>query len=255
MPRLMDVILCGLGLLVLSPLLVLLAIIIRISSPGPILFRQIRVGRHGRHFELLKFRSMVDHPTGAGTQVTASGDRRITLFGRMLRGAKLDELPQLWNVIRGDMALVGPRPEVPCYVDLQPELFALVLQQRPGITGVCTLHLRNEEQILATADDPERYYLETLLPRKLAASVREGWRKSIWRDLRVIIATLLPPLHGLAPLPDFRPLAHLYTLPEARRELAAATEAGGTPRAVEPSLEAPVEAGQLGRVAGSSLGS
>jgi len=209
MPRYMDVILCGLGLLVLSPLLLLLAIIIKISSPGPVLFRQTRVGRHGRRFEMFNFRSMAQPCPGDGPQITASGDRRITLVGRLLRGAKLDELPQLWNVIRGEMALVGPRPEVPCYADCHPELFALVLQQRPGITGVCTLHLRHEEQILATADEPERYYVDTLLPRKLAASIREGWRRTIWRDLRVIIATVLPPLHGLAPLPDFRPLADL----------------------------------------------
>lgn len=255
MPRYMDVILCGLGLLVLSPLLLLLAIIIKISSPGPVLFRQTRVGRHGRHFELLKFRSMTDCPAGSGPQVTASGDRRITLVGRLLRGAKLDELPQLWNVIRGDMALVGPRPEVPCYVNRHPELFALALQQRPGITGVCTLHLRNEEQILATAGDPEQYYVETLLPRKLAASIREGWRRSCWRDVRVIIATILPPLHGLAPLPDFRPLADLYTMPEAGRQAAVAAAEGAAPGASDPRPADLSEAATMRQVAGSGLNS
>ena len=209
----MEVALCGLGLLALSPLLLLIAIAVKLSSPGPVLFRQHRVGQHGSLFELLKFRSMVVRPSGEGPLVTAGGDRRITPVGRILRGAKLDELPQLWNVLRGDMSLVGPRPEVPRYVAHYPDLFALALQQRPGITDVCTLHLRNEEQVLATAADPERYYVEQLLPRKLAASIREGWKRNLWRDLRVIAGTLLPMLRGIAPLPDFRPLASLHTLP------------------------------------------
>ncbi len=113
-------------------------------------------------------------------------------MGRFLRGTKLDELPQLWNVVRGDMSLVGPRPEVPRYVQHHPALFDMVLAQRPGITDICTLQLRNEEQILGAQDEPERYYIETLLPRKLAASIREGWRRDTWRDLRVSCA----PGHG-----------------------------------------------------------
>jgi hypothetical protein len=132
------------------------------------------------------------------------------------------------------MSVVGPRPEVPVYTGHYPQLFALALQQRPGITDVCTLHLRNEEQVLATAEDPEHYYLEKLLPRKLAASIREGWKRSAWRDLRVILGTVLPPLQGLAPLPDFRPLADLYTMPAPRRRAAAiaAGATGETPAAV-----------------------
>jgi lipopolysaccharide/colanic/teichoic acid biosynthesis glycosyltransferase len=227
----MEVALCGLGLLVLSPLLLLIAILVKLSSPGPVLFRQTRVGQHGRPFSLYKFRSMVDRPAGGGPLVTAGGDRRITKVGRVLRGAKLDELPQLWNVIRGDMSLVGPRPEVPRYVEHYPGLFSLALEQRPGITDVCTLQLRNEEQMLAIAADPERYYIEKLLPRKLAASIREGWKRTVWRDLRVILATLLPPLRGLAPLPDFRPLADLYTLPISAppaQRVAAAVDGGET---------------------------
>jgi lipopolysaccharide/colanic/teichoic acid biosynthesis glycosyltransferase len=152
-----------------------------------------------------------------------------------LRATKLDELPQLWNVIRGDMSLVGPRPEVPDYVHHYPHLFELVLQQRPGITDVCTLHLRDEERILGDVDEPERFYVEKLLPRKLAASIREGWRRTFWRDLRVLVATVLPGLtrvpggSSLAPAPDFRPLADLYAWPtSAARSARAAAAAGGS---------------------------
>ncbi len=211
----MEVALCGLGLLLLSPLLLVIAIILKTHSPGPVCFRQRRMGQHGRPFELIKFRSMIHRPAGVGPLVTACGDRRVTPFGRFLRRTKLDELPQLWNVVRGDMSLVGPRPEVPRYVEHYPELFDLVLRQRPGITDICTLQLRNEEQILAQAEQPEVYYVERLLPRKLSASIREGWRRSFWRDLRVLVATVLPGLDRLAPLPDFRPLADLYNLPVA----------------------------------------
>lgn len=207
--------LSGLGLVVLSPLFLLLAILIKLSSPGPVFFRQERVGQFGVPFTLYKFRSMAHRKRSIGPLVTATGDRRVNRVGRVLRGAKLDELPQLWNVLKGDMAIVGPRPEVPRYVDHHPELFTLALQQRPGITDVCTLHLRNEEQVLATASQPEAYYIKTLLPRKLAASIREGWKRTIWRDLRVVIATLVPTLHGIAPLPDFRPMADLVSLSQA----------------------------------------
>jgi lipopolysaccharide/colanic/teichoic acid biosynthesis glycosyltransferase len=215
-------------------LLLVVAALVKLTSPGPVFFRQRRLGQFGQPFDLVKFRSMVDRPQDQGPQITASGDARITSLGRLLRRSKLDELPQLWNVIRGDMALVGPRPEVPRYVQHYPQLFGLVLQQRPGITDICTLQLRNEEQILAQAEDPERYYVERLLPRKLAASIREGWRRNFWRDLRIILATVVPTWQNLAPLPDFRPLASLYTLPESPRQ-AMVSVAGAT--AVEPTWQ------------------
>jgi len=217
LPRPMEVVFCGLGLLALTPVLLLVALLLKLTSPGPILFRQIRVGQRGRRFELLKFRSMVDRAESAGPLVTATGDARITTFGRFLRRTKLDELPQLWNVVRGDMALVGPRPEVPRYVARYPQLFALALIQRPGITDVCTLQLRREEEILGRVRDPERYYVETLLPRKLAAAIREGWRRSPGRDLWVLVATTVPGLARLAPRADFRPLAAPSPLLAARR--------------------------------------
>ena len=222
MPRHMEVALCGLGLLVVAPLLACIAIVIKTTSTGPILFRQSRLGQHGRLFEMLKFRSMVNRPQIDGPQITASGDLRITPVGRVLRRFKIDELPQLWNVMRGDMALVGPRPEVPRYAEHYPDLFDIALLQRPGITDICTLQLRNEEQLLATVDESERYYVQFLLPRKLAASIREGWKRTCWRDLRVIIGTVVPVLCRFAPRPDFRPLAGVYALTgeQLRREIA-----------------------------------
>lgn len=210
----MEVALCGLGLIFLAPLLLIIAVLVKCTSPGPVLFRQRRLGQFGRPFELLKFRSMSDRPQGQGSLVTAGGDPRITPVGAVLRRLKLDELPQLWNVVRGDMSLVGPRPEVPRYVQHHPELFGMALQQRPGITDVCTLQLRNEESLLAAVEDPEAYYIQHLLPRKLAASIREGWRRNLWRDLRVLVATVVPFLHSLAPLPDFQPLAAVYHVTE-----------------------------------------
>jgi lipopolysaccharide/colanic/teichoic acid biosynthesis glycosyltransferase len=213
MPRYVDFIMSLIGLVVLSPLLAVVALLVRVSGPGPILFRQERLGWHGRPFHLIKFRSMVDHSDGQGPLVTAGGDVRVTPVGRVLRRTKLDELPQLWNVVCGDMSLVGPRPEVPRYAGQYPELFTIVLRQRPGITDICTLQLRNEEEILARAADPEQYYVQRLLPRKLAASIREGLRRNFWRDLRILVATVVPPLEFVAPLPDFRPMADLRTLP------------------------------------------
>jgi len=211
----MEVALCFLGLVFLAPLFLVIAMLIKLTSNGPVFFKQRRMGQYGKPFDLIKFRSMVHCPQDNGPQVTATGDRRVTTLGLILRRTKIDELPQLLNVLRGDMALVGPRPEVPRYVECYPDLFNLVLQQRPGITDICTVQLRNEELLLAQSSDPERYYIERLLPRKLAASIRENWHRTFLRDLRVLLATVVPFLHWMSPLPDFRPLADLYTLPES----------------------------------------
>ena len=154
------------GLAVLSPLLVLSAALVAITSGLPVLFRHERMGRGGRPFVMYKFRSM---RTGApGPAVTAGGDPRITRIGRFLRKTKLDELPELWNVVTGDMSFVGPRPEATRYVDLSDARWQRVLSVRPGITDPTTLSLIDEEALLASAPgDPERYYLDELLPKKL----------------------------------------------------------------------------------------
>ncbi len=196
------------GLVLLSPVFLLVALAIVVLSPGPVFFRQVRVGRYGQPFTLVKFRSMVHRRRVDGPLVTASGDNRITPLGRWLRRTKMDELPQLWNVVCGHMALVGPRPEVPRYVDAYPELYAPVLRHRPGITSACTLALREEERLLQQAADPERFYLEEILPRKIEAYRREAREQSFGRNLRTIVATVLPraelvpqvdlPFHGLS---------------------------------------------------------
>jgi len=174
-----------LGLAVASPILLLIAA----ASPRPVLFRQQRVGLNGRPFTLLKLRTMRVAPEGS--QLTAAGDTRITPVGRWLRRFKLDEIPQLWNVVRGDMSLVGPRPEVPRYVDPQNPLWRQVLSVRPGLTDPVTLRLRDEEALLAGVDDPESFYRERLLPWKLRGYVDYLERRSWATDLGVLGATAL----------------------------------------------------------------
>ena len=153
------------------------------------LFRQQRVGRHGKLFFIHKFRTM---KAGAqGSQLTVGADPRITGAGRLLRAAKLDELPQLWDVLRGAMSLVGPRPEVPAYVALYPEeMRRIVLSVRPGITDPASLQYRNEGILLAQAADPEREYIEVLMPAKLALSKRYVEQAGLLTDIRLIFATL-----------------------------------------------------------------
>ncbi|ALT76174.1 sugar transferase [Paucibacter sp. KCTC 42545] len=189
--RLFDIACAGLGLLILLPLLIALALWIKWDSPGPVLFRQQRVGRFGKPFYIHKFRSMrVDAPA-LGPQITVGEDPRITRSGRVLRAAKLDELPQLWDVLRGAMSLVGPRPEVPRYVALYtPEQRELVLSVRPGITDPASLHFRNESEVLARAADPEREYAEVILPAKLKLAGEYVRQASLWTDIRLILATL-----------------------------------------------------------------
>lgn len=187
--RLFDVLLSALGLALVAPLLVGVALWIKLDSPGPVLFRQERVGRHGRPFFIHKFRTMrVDN---AGPQITVGSDPRITRSGRLLRASKLDELPQLWDVLRGAMSFVGPRPEVPRYVALYPaELRELVLSVRPGITDPASLQFRHESELLAAAADPEREYVEVVMPAKLALARRYVEQASLLGDIRLILATL-----------------------------------------------------------------
>lgn len=195
LPRLCDVLLALLGLIVSFPLLLIAGLAIRITSKGPILFCQHRVGLNGRLFKLYKFRTM--RVSGDGMQVTASDDERITPVGRILRKLKMDELPELWNVLKGEMALVGPRPEVERYVDRQNPDWKFVLQSRPGITDPVTLQLRNEEILLGgVANDRERFYLEVLQPFKLKGYIEYLQHRTWQGDLRVLcsttVAVLLP---------------------------------------------------------------
>lgn len=194
--RAFDLILAFLGLVLLSPLLAAVALAIKIDSPGPVFFRQQRVGRGGVPFRIHKFRTMRHDPHGVGPQITVGADARITRVGAFLRRTKLDELPQLVDVLQGSMSLVGPRPEVPRYVALYPaELRDIVLSVRPGITDLASIEFRDEAALLARATDPEREYVEVVMPRKLALAVRYVRATSLgldvtilWRTLRLLFA-------------------------------------------------------------------
>jgi lipopolysaccharide/colanic/teichoic acid biosynthesis glycosyltransferase len=191
LPRPIQVALALAAIVAGAPLLAACAVAVRLSSPGPILFRQTRVGRGGRPFTLYKFRTMT--PGTLGAQVTAEGDLRVTRIGRILRATKLDELPELWNVVEGTMALVGPRPEVPHYVDSDDPLWRAVLAAPPGITSPMTAQLRDEERLMAAVrpEDRERFYSESLLRYKLLGHLSYLQRRSAWSDVRVLAETAL----------------------------------------------------------------
>ena len=186
--RLIDIAASGFGLILCSPFLFVSAMLIAMTSRGPILFRQQRVGRHGRLFVLYKFRSMVQAP---GPHITASHDLRVTSVGRILRKTKIDELPELWNVLRGDMSIVGPRPEVPSFVDVANPQWQRVLEARPGLTDPVTLQLRNEQELLVqVGGDHEAFYRDTLQPFKLQGYLSYLQGRTLWRDAKVIVQTL-----------------------------------------------------------------
>jgi lipopolysaccharide/colanic/teichoic acid biosynthesis glycosyltransferase len=188
--RLFDLVAAGAGLVLLGPLLLALALWIKLDSPGPVLFRQQRVGRRGVLFDIYKFRTMTDRPDN-GRQLTVGRDPRITRAGHFLRRSKLDELPQLINVLEGTMSLVGPRPEVPRYVAFYPpEARNTVLSVAPGITDLASILYKEESEILGRAADPERAYVETILPVKIAYYQRYVRERSFWLDLRIIFQTL-----------------------------------------------------------------
>ena len=184
--RLMDWLITLALLPVALPLMAAIALWVRLDSPGPVLFRQERVGRGGRLFRIHKFRTMRLHD-GSGPQITASGDARITRAGRWLRRSKLDELPQLIDVLAGDMSLVGPRPEVPRYMAYYPaEARARILSVRPGLTDRAAIAFRDEERLLAAASDPERAYVEQVMPIKQRYYLDYVAQRSLGGDLRIL---------------------------------------------------------------------
>lgn len=192
MKRFFDVIFSAAGLTLLAPVMLLIALAVRLESRGTALFRQTRVGQGGRPFQLLKFRSMQDLPAGSGPLITVANDRRITRMGRFLRRTKLDELPQLFNVLTGQMSLVGPRPEVPEYVAKYPtDLREMVLSVRPGITDLASIEFRNESESLAKVPDPESVYVQQMLPRKLELYARYVREHTLLGDVRIILRTVL----------------------------------------------------------------
>jgi lipopolysaccharide/colanic/teichoic acid biosynthesis glycosyltransferase len=179
------------GLLLLSPLFLVVAVLIKRESPGDVFFLQERVGRHFRRFRIVKFRTMVADAPAKGGPITAAGDPRITGIGRLLRRTKVDELPQLWNVLKGEMSLVGPRPEVPEYVEMFKNDYAVILQVPPGITDLATLTYRDEERVLSAAADPAAAYRDQILPRKLRLARESVARSSLLFDVAVVVKTLL----------------------------------------------------------------
>jgi lipopolysaccharide/colanic/teichoic acid biosynthesis glycosyltransferase len=187
--RVFDMLAAGLGLIVLAPLLAGLAIFVRLASPGPVLYASPRVGRGGRVFKMLKFRTMVDGADRAGPLVTAGDDPRVTPAGRFLRRTKLDELPTLWNVLLGDMSLVGPRPENPRAAALYSPEQRRVWSVRPGLTSLATIKYRYEEAMLAGCGDLEAAYYR-ILQDKLALEMEYLERRSFWLDLQIIGATV-----------------------------------------------------------------
>ena len=195
LPRAFDVVLAGVGLLLTSPLLLASAVAVALTSPGGALFRQKRVGRNGHIFTLYKLRTM--RSSDNGPQVTSGNDPRITSSGRILRKTKLDELPTFWNVLKGDMAMVGPRPEVPQYVKLDDPVWQKVLAVRPGITDPVTLLMRGEEDLLAqVGGDTEEYYLRELQPQKMKGYVdylqTRNWQSDLSVLCRTLVAVLVP---------------------------------------------------------------
>ena len=189
--RAFDLLLGCAALAFAAPFMLVIAAWIRLDSPGPVLFRQIRVGRFGRPFLIHKFRTMVADAPERGPQVTAATDVRITRAGTWLRRSKLDELPQLFDVLAGHMSLVGPRPEVPQYVALYPDgLREKVLSVRPGITDPVSLKFADEGELLARAADPEHEYTQVLLPAKLLEAAAYVDNATVWTDLRLMGRTL-----------------------------------------------------------------
>jgi lipopolysaccharide/colanic/teichoic acid biosynthesis glycosyltransferase len=188
--RLLDVVASGIGLIILSPIFLFIAIIIKLDSKGNVFFKQIRVGKNGKEFEILKFRTMITNAEKKGMQITVGKDSRITNAGRILRKIKLDELPQLINVFIGEMSLVGPRPEVPKYVAIYTEEQRQVLLIRPGITDRASVFYRNESEILAKSDDPENTYINEIMPEKLRINLEYIKKVSPLTDIGLVIYTI-----------------------------------------------------------------
>jgi len=215
LPRQAEAVIALAGLVMVAPLIALAAIAIALTSRGPVIFRQKRMGRKGRTFTMYKLRTM--RVANLGPLVTAGDDTRVTPIGKFLRKTKLDELPELWNILKGDMSLIGPRPEVPRYIDLEDPVWRLVLEVRPGIADPMTLRLRNEEALLVEVEgDRERFYLETLLPFKLEGYLDYLQARSWWSDLKVLWQTVVAVAFPYkAPLPTLEEIQS-YTIRHRR---------------------------------------
>lgn len=185
--RAFDILCSFLGLTVLSPVLLVVSVLVAVTSPGGVFFRQERIGKDGKPFRIFKFRSM--RKDNAGLKITTGNDSRITPVGRFLRKSKIDELPQLINVLVGDMSFVGPRPEVADYVNLYTPYQRQVLLVRPGITGLASIRFRNENDLLTASDDPNRTYVEQIMPRKIDLDLEYIPHASVFYDIKLMFQT------------------------------------------------------------------
>ena len=193
--RLFDVVCSFVMIVILSPILVLLSIMIKLDSKGPVLFKQVRVTTYGRKFKIWKFRTMVNHADKLGTQVTTKGDARITRMGHLLRKVRLDELPQLFNVLKGDMTFVGTRPEVPKYVAHYTEEMMATFLLPAGVTSRTSIEYKDEERLLNGEGDPDKIYIEQILPEKMKYNLDYIRGFSIWKDLVILFQTVAAVLH------------------------------------------------------------
>lgn len=187
--RCFDLFFSILGVIILLPFIIIIGILIKLTSDGPILFKQIRVTKDGKLFNIYKFRTMKNNSEG-NKQITVGNDSRITSIGRMLRKTKLDELPQLFNVIKGEMSLVGPRPEVPKYVELYTEEQKNILKVRAGITDYASIYFSNESELLGKAKDPDKYYIEKIMPYKIKLNQKYIENMGITTDIKIIFLTI-----------------------------------------------------------------
>ena len=189
--RIFDIIVAGLLIVVLSPVMIILSVMIKADSKGPVFFRQVRVTRYGRPFRIFKFRTMVDHADEIGTQVTTKGDARVTKIGKRLRGCRLDELPQLFNILTGDMTFVGTRPEVPKYVEHYTNVMKATLLLPAGVTSMTSIEYKDEERLLESADDADDVYIKTILPEKMKYNLEAIKKFSFLEDIKTMLATVI----------------------------------------------------------------
>jgi lipopolysaccharide/colanic/teichoic acid biosynthesis glycosyltransferase len=190
MKRTFDCVTAAIGVVLLSPLFLVVAALIKLDSRGPVFFRQPRIGRHFRPFRIYKFRTMVEDAELRGGAITSRGDPRVTTIGRLLRRTKIDELPQLINVLNGDMSLVGPRPEVARYVEMFHDDYRRILTVRPGITDLASMKYRHEAELLGCATDADKEYVGRILPDKIRLAREYVHRATFWFDVALVLRTL-----------------------------------------------------------------
>jgi lipopolysaccharide/colanic/teichoic acid biosynthesis glycosyltransferase len=214
--RLFDVLFATVGLIVSLPLMAFVAVLIKATSKGPVIYSQVRIGRLGKEFRIHKFRSMVPEADTLGSSVTTGTDPRVTSIGRLLRKSKLDELPQLWNVLRGEMSLVGPRPDVPEIVAEYTPAMRKILDVAPGMTSVASVELRSEEELLSGCTEPELAYRAVMVPYKVELAMQHVLRRSTWYDFGVLLKTV-----WVLSVGRFRSERESAVIAEARRRLEA----------------------------------